>query len=60
MDGHYENAIPAMRLAVQRDPQNEIYHFRYGLLLTTRMHPRPVFFDCRKHSSNFRIRHVYG
>lgn len=33
-DGHYEHAIPAMRLAVQRDPQNEMYHFRYGLLLT--------------------------
>jgi len=33
-NGQYENAIPAMRLAVQRDPQNEIYHFRYGLLLT--------------------------
>ena len=33
-DGQYEKAIPAMRLAVQRDPQNEIYHFRYGLLLT--------------------------
>lgn len=33
-DGHYENAIPTMRLAVQRDPQNEMYHFRYGLLLT--------------------------
>ena len=33
-DGHYENAIPAMRLAVQRDPQNEVYYFRYGLLLT--------------------------
>ena len=33
-DGHVENAIPAMRLAVQRDPQNENYHFRYGLLLT--------------------------
>lgn len=33
-DGHYENAIPAMRLAVQRDRQNEVYHFRYGLLLT--------------------------
>jgi len=33
-DGHYENAIPAMRLALQRDPQNEAYHFRYGLLLT--------------------------
>lgn len=33
-DGHFENAIPAMRLAVQREPQNEAYHFRYGLLLT--------------------------
>jgi len=33
-DGHFENAIPAMRLAVQRDPRNENYHFRYGLLLT--------------------------
>ena len=33
-DGHFENAIPAMRLAVSRDPQNELYHFRYGLLLT--------------------------
>jgi len=33
-DGRYENAIPAMRLAVQRDLQNEVYHFRYGLLLT--------------------------
>ena len=33
-DGHFENAIPAMRPAVSRDPRNEIYHFRYGLLLT--------------------------
>lgn len=33
-DGHFENAIPAMRLAVLREPQNEGYHFRYGLLLT--------------------------
>lgn len=33
-DGHFENAIPAMRLAIQNDPQNEAYHFRYGLLLT--------------------------
>ncbi|HEX2267973.1 MAG TPA: tetratricopeptide repeat protein [Pyrinomonadaceae bacterium] len=32
-DGHLENAIPAMRLAIQRDPGNDIYHFRYGLLL---------------------------
>lgn len=32
--GHAENAIPAMRLAIARDPKNEAYHFRYGLLLT--------------------------
>ncbi|HJP92415.1 MAG TPA: tetratricopeptide repeat protein [Pyrinomonadaceae bacterium] len=32
-DGHFENAIPAMRLAVLHDPHNEVYHFRYGLLL---------------------------
>ena len=32
-DRRYENAIPAMRLAIARDPQNETYHFRYGLLL---------------------------
>jgi tetratricopeptide (TPR) repeat protein len=32
-DGRFENAIPAMRLAIQRDPQNEVYYFRYGLLL---------------------------
>ena len=39
-DGHYENAIPAMRLAVQRDPKNEVYLFRYGLLLTDSHAPR--------------------
>ncbi|MGA9996423.1 MAG: tetratricopeptide repeat protein [Pyrinomonadaceae bacterium] len=32
--GHIENAIPAMRLAIERDPQNESYRFRYGMLLT--------------------------
>jgi superkiller protein 3 len=32
--GHIENAIPAMRLAIERDPRNEAYHFRYGMLLT--------------------------
>jgi tetratricopeptide (TPR) repeat protein len=32
--GHVENAIPAMRLAIERDPQNEAYRFRYGMLLT--------------------------
>ncbi len=32
--GHFENAIPAMRLAIQLEPESEIYRFQYGLLLT--------------------------
>ena len=32
--GHPEHAIPAMRLAIQRDPRSEKYRFAYGLLLT--------------------------
>jgi tetratricopeptide (TPR) repeat protein len=32
--GHVENAIPAMRLAIERDPHNETYRFRYAMLLT--------------------------
>jgi Tfp pilus assembly protein PilF len=31
--GYVENAIPAMRLAVERDPRNEAFHYRYALLL---------------------------
>jgi tetratricopeptide (TPR) repeat protein len=31
--GYFENAIPAMRLAIARDPTNEQYHLRYGMLL---------------------------
>ena len=32
--GHYENAIPAMRLAINLEPNSENYRFQYGLLLT--------------------------
>ncbi|HEX8474687.1 MAG TPA: tetratricopeptide repeat protein [Pyrinomonadaceae bacterium] len=32
--GYFENAIPAMRLAIERDPKSEAYRFRYGMLLT--------------------------
>lgn len=32
--GYPEKAIPAMRLAIARDPRNESYRFRYGMLLT--------------------------
>jgi tetratricopeptide (TPR) repeat protein len=31
--GHIENAIPAMRLAIERDSGNESYRFRYAMLL---------------------------
>jgi tetratricopeptide (TPR) repeat protein len=34
LSGHVENAIPAMRLAIEADPKNEFYRFRYGMLLT--------------------------
>ena len=37
--GHVENAIPAMRLAIQRDPQSEVYRFTYGMLLTSVLAP---------------------
>jgi superkiller protein 3 len=32
--GHPENAIPAMRLAIEQEPRNEAFLFRYGMLLT--------------------------
>lgn len=31
--GFIENAIPAMRLAIEKDPTSEIYRARYGMLL---------------------------
>lgn len=31
--GYLENAIPAMRLAIEKEPKNELYRARYGLLL---------------------------
>jgi len=37
--GHLENAIPVMRLAIQKDPQSEVYRFQYGMLLTTALAP---------------------
>jgi len=37
--GHLENAIPAMRLAIQKDPQSEALRFQYGMLLTSALAP---------------------
>ena len=38
--GHIENAIPAMRLAIEREPQSEYYRFAYGMLLANSLAPR--------------------
>ncbi len=38
--GHIENAVPAMRLAIDRDPQNQEYRFRYGMLLVDTKAPQ--------------------
>lgn len=38
--GRVENAIPAMRAAIGRDPANEAYRLRYGLLLTDTRAPK--------------------
>ena len=37
--GHIENAIPAMRLAIQRDPKSEPYRFTYGMVLINALAP---------------------
>jgi tetratricopeptide (TPR) repeat protein len=37
--GHLENAIPALRLAIERDPKSEKYRFDYGVLLTNSSAP---------------------
>jgi Tfp pilus assembly protein PilF len=38
--GHAENAIPAMRRAIQLEPRNEKYRFRYAMLLTDTQAPQ--------------------
>jgi Tfp pilus assembly protein PilF len=37
--GHIENAIPAMRLAIQKDPHSEKLRFTYGMLLISALAP---------------------
>jgi superkiller protein 3 len=37
--GHIDRAIPAMRLAIEREPQSEQRRFEYGMLLTNAMAP---------------------
>ena len=37
--GYPENAIPAMRLAIKKEPKNDFYRSRYGLLLVNSKAP---------------------
>ncbi len=39
-EGRAENAIPAMRMATELDPNNELYRFRYTMLLTDTSAPQ--------------------
>ncbi|MCA1615658.1 MAG: tetratricopeptide repeat protein [Acidobacteria bacterium] len=51
--GHAENAIPAMRLAIERDPANEDYRLRYGLLLTDTRAPKAAVIRLREALKEF-------
>jgi Tfp pilus assembly protein PilF len=51
--GRVENAIPAMRLALARDPRNEAYRFRYGLLLTDASAPAASIIRLREALKEF-------
>jgi Tfp pilus assembly protein PilF len=51
--GHIENAIPAMRLAIERDPQNEAYRFRYGMLLTDTKAPAAAIIRLQESLATF-------
>jgi Tfp pilus assembly protein PilF len=51
--GHIENAIPAMRLAIERDPKNESYRFRYGMLLVDTKAPAAAVIRLREALAEF-------
>jgi Tfp pilus assembly protein PilF len=51
--GYVENAIPAMRLAIARDPRNESYRLRYGLLLNDTKAPAAAVIRVREALNEF-------
>jgi protein O-GlcNAc transferase len=51
--GYVENAIPAMRLAIARDPKNESYRLRYGLLLNDTKAPAAAVIRLREALKEF-------
>jgi Tfp pilus assembly protein PilF len=51
--GHIENAIPAMRLAIERAPRNEAYRFRYAMLLVDTKAPAAAVIRLREALAEF-------
>jgi Tfp pilus assembly protein PilF len=51
--GHVEHAIPAMHRAVELDPRNEAYHFRYAMLLTDSQAPQAAVIRLREALEQF-------
>ncbi|MBV9927349.1 MAG: tetratricopeptide repeat protein [Acidobacteria bacterium] len=51
--GYVENAIPAMRLAIARDPKNESYRLRYGLMLNDTKAPGAAVIRVREALQEF-------
>jgi tetratricopeptide (TPR) repeat protein len=51
--GYLENAIPAMRLAIERDPRSEAYRVRYGLLLVDSKAPAAALVRVREALADF-------
>ncbi|HEX8455785.1 MAG TPA: tetratricopeptide repeat protein [Pyrinomonadaceae bacterium] len=51
--GRIENAIPAMRLAIERAPANEDYRFRYALLLVNSQAPKAAVIRLREALEQF-------
>lgn len=62
--GYFENAIPAMRLAIARDARNESYRVRYGLLLVDTKAPAAAVIRLEEAARDFpaspRIRLALG
>lgn len=51
--GYLENAIPAMRLAIEKDPKNEFYRVRYGMLLTDSKAPAAAIIRLQEAAKEF-------
>ncbi|HXM98152.1 MAG TPA: tetratricopeptide repeat protein [Candidatus Dormibacteraeota bacterium] len=51
--GHVENAIPAMRRAIEIDPKNESYRFRYAMLLIDTNAPQAAVIRLREALEEF-------